>query len=122
MANIINWFEIPVSDFDRARKFYGEILGSELESQQMGPHMMGFFPVEESGVSGAIVHGEGYQPSDTGTLVYLNGGENLSRILDRVEPAGGAVVVPKTLITEEIGFYAIFKDSEGNKIALHSRK
>jgi predicted enzyme related to lactoylglutathione lyase len=121
MANVINWFEIPVADFERAKKFYGEILNGTLHTEKMGDHLMGFLPMEGEGVGGAIVHGEGYTPSSDGTVVYLNGGDDLGVILSRVEPSGGKILVPKTKITEEIGYFAIFLDTEGNKIALHSR-
>jgi uncharacterized protein len=122
MANSINWFEIPVTDFERAKKFYGHITGSELHVENMGPFRMGFLGGGEDGVHGAIVAGEGYSPSEKGSLIYLNGGEDLSEMLKKVEEAGGNVVVPKTQITPEIGYFAIFIDSEGNKMAMHSPK
>jgi len=81
---------------------------------------MGFFLAEPGGVSGAIVQGEGYKPSREGALVYLSGGRDLSVVLGRVEAAGGQIILPKTLITDEIGFIALFVDCEGNKIGLHS--
>jgi predicted enzyme related to lactoylglutathione lyase len=121
MANVINWFEIPVADFERAKKFYSDILGGPLHTETMGDHLMGFLPMEGEGVGGAIVHGEGYTPSSDGTMVYLDGGDDLMLIINRVEAAGGTVVVPKTLITEEIGYFAVFLDTEGNKVAVHSR-
>ena len=121
MANVINWFEIPVTDFERAKKFYAAILGAQLHVETMGEHLMGFLPMDGEGVGGAIVHGHGYTPSSDGTLVYLNGGDDLSTILNRVEPSGGKVALPKTQITEEIGYFALFLDSEGNKVALHSK-
>jgi predicted enzyme related to lactoylglutathione lyase len=123
MANTINWFEIPVLDFERAKNFYGDILEVKIEKTEMGGDLMGFLPVQNRGdVSGAIVFGNNYVPSDKGVLIYLNGGEDLNGILSRVEKAGGKIVVPKTLITEDIGYFAIFFDTEGNKIALHSGK
>jgi predicted enzyme related to lactoylglutathione lyase len=122
LKNSINWFEIPVSDFDRAKLFYSMIYNYEMPEQMMGPIRMGFFLVEKGGIGGAIVNGEGYLPSQEGSLVYLNGGENLSIVLDRVENAGGKIVMPKTKINDELGHYAIFLDCEGNKVALHSMK
>lgn len=82
---------------------------------------MAFFPSED-GVGGAVVSGDGYEPNDKGSLVYLNGGEDLSDALSRVEKAGGKVIVPKTQISPEIGHFALFIDTEGNKVALHSPK
>jgi len=122
MANAINWFEIPVVDFARAKKFYDTIFGFKMEETKMGEYTMGFFPGDQSGVSGAICHGEGYKPSVNGTLVYLNADGRLDDVLGRVEKAGGKVVMPRTLVTDEIGFIAYFTDTEGNKVALHSPK
>ena len=124
MANALNWFEIPVTDFPRAKKFYETVLGSTIHEMQMGPSLMGFFPMgeDQSGVGGAIVHGDGSEPSDKGSLIYLNAGADLNDALGRIESAGGKVIVPKTMITEEYGFFALFLDTEGNKVGLHSTK
>jgi hypothetical protein len=123
MANNLNWFEIPVSDFDRAKKFYELLLDAKIEKMVWGPTIMGFFPAQnQSDLGGAIVSGEGYVPSDKGVLIYLNGGDDLNNMLSRVEKAGGKVLVPKTIISEDYGFFALFTDSEGNKLALHSSK
>lgn len=120
MSNAINWFEIPVTDFARAKKFYGTIFEMELQDWPMGDNMLGVFPNE--GVSGAIVKEEGAKPSMDGTLIYLNAGEDLTEVMNRIEPAGGKLLMPKTKVTDEIGFIAVFADTEGNKVALHSRK
>jgi predicted enzyme related to lactoylglutathione lyase len=117
--NAINWFEIPAADFNRAVKFYGEILQADLSVNKMGDYDMGFFP--GAGVTGAVVAGEGYKPSADGTMVYLNCGNDLTDVLNRIEPAGGKVIMPKTEITPEYGHFAMFIDSEGNKMALHSQ-
>ena len=79
---------------------------------------MAMFPAED-GVGGALLHGEGYNPSTEGTILYLNGGDNLSTVLDKVEGAGGKIAMPKTDIGEN-GFVAYFIDSEGNRVGLHS--
>lgn len=120
MQNLINWFEIPAKDISRAKKFYHSILGLEMNETEMFGTKMAFFPTDGSNVSGAIVQGEDYSPSTTGALVYLNGGNNLEKALLKVESAGGKIIVPKTQISPEMGYFAIFLDSEGNKIALHS--
>jgi len=120
MSNAINWFEIPVTDFARAKKFYGEIFGNEMHEENMGPHQMGFFP--GGGVSGAIVKAEGYVPSKDGTLIYLAAGEDLTEVMNRIEKAGGKILHPKMKVTDEIGYISIFTDTEGNKVALHSPK
>jgi len=123
MSNVINWFEIPVKDFERASKFYAAVLGKPLERMEMAGDLMGFLPMEgKDGVGGAIVKGKNCIPSDKGTLVYLNAGDDLNPFVERVEKAGGKILVPRTLIREDIGFFAIFKDSEGNRVAFHSSK
>lgn len=119
MANALNWFEIPVSDIERAKKFYNRIFEIELiPMEAMEGFQMGMFPAED-GVSGGIIQGEGYQPSTEGSLIYLNAGDDLNHVLNRVEAAGGQVVMSKTDIGEN-GFMAYFIDSEGNRVGLHS--
>ena len=88
------------------------------------PFDMGFLLYEQQvgRVGGAICFGAGYSPSQQGTLTYLNGGCDLNVVLNRVEKAGGKVVIPKTFIAPEHGYFARFTDTEGNLIALHSRK
>lgn len=120
MQNLINWFEIPATDFNRAVKFYGDILGINIHASEFGGTMMGFFPTDGTNVSGAIVQGENYAPAEGGVLVYLNGGDDLNNILGKVENAGGMVLLPKTKISDEMGYFAMFKDSENNTMALHS--
>ena len=123
MANAINWFEIPATNFQRAKDFYSKIFDVEMPVQNIMDTQMAFLPAGQDGnsVGGAICTGEGYEPSATGTLPYLNGGEDLNSVLQLVQDAGGNVVVPKTKISDEIGFMGIFMDTEGNRIALHSR-
>lgn len=117
----INWFEVPVTDFERARTFYQAIYVYEMPVNRMGPVLMGFFQHEQGdGIGGAIVHGHGYQPSSDGVKIYLNGGEDLNTVLERVAAAGGSVVTEKTEITPELGFFASFLDTEGNLIYIHS--
>jgi len=120
MRNAISWVEIPATDINRAIKFYSEILDSEIVQQNVGDFQMAFLPSDMEGVGGAITYGPDYTPAQTGVLVYLNGGEDLDVILARIDAAGGKVLVPKTLITEEYGYFGLFIDSEGNKLGLHS--
>ena len=122
IENSLNWFEIPVKNFERARKFYSSIYSFEMPEMEMGPVKMGFFLVETGKIGGAICFGEGYEPSENGALVYLNGGSDLNNVLKKVEQAGGRIMLPKTFIREDLGYYAIMKDSEGNRVALHSMK
>lgn len=123
-ANALNWFEIPVTDFPRAKKFYETIFAISLEEMQMGPLLMGMFPYGQNDgrVGGAICHGEWYKPSADGPIIYLNGNPDLQNVLNRIEAAGGKVIMPKTEISPEIGFMAMFMDCEGNRMALHSNK
>ena len=120
--NAINWFEIPATDLDRATTFYETIFACTLIPMDMGEGFrMRMFPTDEGTTGGAICHNpDFYKPSADGVLVYLNGNPDLQKILDRVQDAGGKVVIPKTMITEEYGFMALFIDSEGNRIGLHS--
>ena len=122
MANALNWFEIPVSNFARAKAFYETVLDTTIETMEMGPTTMGMLSSDQNAVGGAIVHGGDGSPSQNGTLVYLNGGEDLNPMLTRVQEAGGSVLVPKTEIGSDFGFFAHFLDSEGNKVGLHSTK
>ncbi len=120
MANAINWFEIPAANFERARSFYCTVFAADLPVENMMGIQMAFLPADRQSVGGAICAGEGYKPSADGAKIYLNGGEDLSEPLSRVEKAGGKVVVPKTKISDEIGYFAVFIDTEGNQVAFHS--
>jgi uncharacterized protein len=120
MANVISWFEIPAKDFKRACSFYGHILDGEIQPLDYQEGKMGFLPgTDQDNVGGAIIYWEGYEPSDKGTCVYLNGGDDLNKVLNKVEKAGGKVMMAKT-DTGGNGFTALFMDTEGNKVGLHS--
>jgi len=123
LGNALNWFEIPVADFDRAKKFYETIFSYQMPENNMGPTRMGFFLYDfQSGkVGGAIVYNPAmHVPSEKGALIYLNCQPNLQVMLDKVEGAGGKIITIKTGIGNNLGFMAIITDSEGNRIALHS--
>ena len=122
--NSLNWFEISVTDINRAKKFYETIFGIELQKQEMMGMQMAFFPSEDMNakVSGGLVQGPMHKPSADGAKIYLNGNPDLANALSKVEHAGGKVVMPKTKISDDIGFMASFIDSEGNNVALHSNK
>ena len=121
LKDYVSWFEIPAVNFQQAVDFYNYIYGIEMETNFDGNYAMAFFPANE-GIGGAIVAGPGSTPSDTGALIYLNGGKDLNLILKKVEKAGGRIIMSKTLISKDSGYFAIFIDSEGNKLALHSKK
>ena len=120
MNTYISIFEIPATDISRAVNFYKEILGVEIERLDFPEMEMGLFPYQNQMVTGVIMKGEGYEPSSKGVTIYLNGGDNLQTILDKVEKNGGKIIIPKTPHADESGYFAIFHDSEGNKIGLHS--
>jgi predicted enzyme related to lactoylglutathione lyase len=124
--NMVGWFEVPVADMERAIKFYETVLGITLSRHLMGPLDMAWFPWDEKapGARGSLVrHAEHYKPSTDGILIYFSSiTGDLADELARVEPAGGKVLMPKTQIAPDIGFMALFVDTEGNRIALHSRK
>ncbi len=120
MQNLINWFEIPATNFNRAVSFYKAILDLKIEEAEMFGSKMGFFPTDGKNVSGAIVQGEDYKPSTDGVVAYLNGGNDLQDILNKVENNKGQVIVPKTQISPEMGYFGMFIDTEGNKTAVHS--
>jgi predicted enzyme related to lactoylglutathione lyase len=128
LGNALNWFEIPVSDFARAKKFYETIFNYQMPESKMDDATMGFllFDFEGGKVGGAIVHHPGlHTPSQTGALVYLNCNPDLQIILDRVNAAGGKIVSQKTQVSaeqEHLGFWALIHDCEGNRVALHSGK
>jgi len=119
VKNFISWFEIPAIDFQQAVNFYNNIFGITMEQSISETTAMAFFPVN-NGVGGAIVAGSGSVPSTSGALLYLNGGDDLNNILNKVEEAGGRIIMTKTYINEDSGYFAIFIDSQGNKLALHS--
>lgn len=123
MKNAVNWFEIPAKNYERAKSFYNTILTTVIQDYHMPEKNMqyGIFPydMENQGIGGAIVQMDGLNPSADGSTVYLNGGEDLSNVLNKVEAAGGSIVMPKTDIDEN-GFIAQFIDTEGNRVALHS--
>ena len=104
----VSWFEIPAIDFQQAVEFYQYIFGITMQQNITASNAMAFFPTN-TGIGGAVVAGSGYVPSDSGLLIYLNGGDNLSIVLDKVELAGGRIIMPKTLISEESGFFAYEK-------------
>ena len=124
MKNAISWFEIPTTDIDRAQKFYETIFGIKMIPMDMDKIKMRMFPIDDpmNGIGGSLVDSGGFhKPSATdGTLVYLNGNPDVQIILDKVEAAGGKILVPKTVISPEYGDMAVILDTEGNRIAFHN--
>lgn len=120
MDHLLNWIEIPVKNMKRAVSFYGELLDLELNEVKLGPNDYALFSVKDKSNTGALVKGDGYVPSAEGVVVYLNGGKDLAEVLVKVKPAGGKVLLDKTFLSPEAGYIGYFRDTEGNKIGLHS--
>ena len=124
--NVVGWFELPVKNMERAMKFYETVLDVKLSRHQMGPLDMAWFPFVDNGAGSAgslVKHDEYYAPSKDGVLVYFTAHSgDLANELGRVAAAGGKVLQSKTMIAEDYGFMALILDTEGNRVALHSRE
>jgi predicted enzyme related to lactoylglutathione lyase/uncharacterized protein YndB with AHSA1/START domain len=119
-GRLIHWFDIPVLDIERAGGFYSTILDMELRHLEAPPDfVMKWFPSDESGGGGGLIQGGDRRPSSDGTVVYFNAGPDLDRVLSRIEPAGGKVLMEKTG-SPESGYVAFFLDTEGNRVGLQS--
>jgi predicted enzyme related to lactoylglutathione lyase len=124
-VHAINFFEIPVADFDRAKRFYETIMGYGMKERESGTGRMAFFEhdIDNEGRGGAIVYDPAfYTPSSNGTLIYLNCEPDIQKVLDKVEDAGGKILQARmpVAMTQDMGYWALIMDSEGNRIALHS--
>ena len=129
-TNIITWFEIPVTDTERAKRFYETILDIEMQTLTVAEtnEELTFFPYNPevvqatSGrVTGALVKSENRKPSDKGTTVYINASPDIQIVLDnKIAAAGGKIIVHKKQI--RAGFIAMILDTEGNSIGLHAEK
>jgi predicted enzyme related to lactoylglutathione lyase len=122
-TNSLNWFEISVAEIYRAKRFYETIFNIEMGQIKdfLDMKMCGFPWETYSGKAyGALAQSQMHIPSTNGSIIYLNANPDMQRVLDRIEPAGGKVLIPKTEIAPEAGYMAFFIDSEGNKMALHS--
>jgi len=124
--NVVGWFEIPTLDLGRAQKFYEVVFGLKLERHIMGPLEMAWFPWIEDvvGSPGSLVQMKDfYKPSQDGVLIYFTSpsGDSANE-LAKVDQAGGKLLRDKTKISDEHGFYGLLLDTEGNRIAIHSRQ
>lgn len=120
MNSYVAIFQIPATDIPRATKFYQDVLDIKLEEYEFPGMHMGLFPTENQMNVGLILKAEDYAPSTNGVIIYFNAGKDLQMALNKVEPNGGQIIVPKTPHADGIGFFALFLDTEGNKIGLHS--
>ncbi len=133
-TNVLTWFEIPVIDLDRSKTFYEMILDIQMVKRKDGDNDAAFFPfnpevaqAKSSRVTGVLSKSEQNNPSSDGTLIYINANPNIQKVLDKVEPAGGKIIVPRRKIDTgsnniDAGFVAVIIDTEGNKIGLHAEK
>lgn len=119
MKHAISWFEIPVTNMERAITFYRTILGTDFQRMDVEGMPYAAFATEPEGITGALAQGEGFVPSTQGTVVYL-AVEDVNEPAAKVEAAGGQVLVPKTAIGGDMGFFALVRDTEGNKVGLYS--
>jgi predicted enzyme related to lactoylglutathione lyase len=121
-TNIINWFEIPVTDMARARKFYEAVFDITLTETGTGGTKMAMFPYEGGSgkAGGALIQSHSRKPSQDGVVVYLNANPDLNTAAGRIESEGGKISMGKTLIDENSGYMAFFTDTEGNLLGLHS--
>lgn len=121
-SNALNWFEIPVADLERAKKFYETIFDMEMRKMEVGENLLYVFPTsaEPSSVSGAIIKDENAISSMDGITMYLNANPSIDAVIARIEDAGGKILIPKQQVSPEVGFVAYFNDSEGNRLAIHA--
>ena len=119
MKKLISIVEIPTVDFSRAVSFYKNILDIDIEEIEMGGMKMGLFPNETGDIFVQLIHGSEYKPASDGLVVYLHGGDDLHQITTKIESNGGRLILAKTEIPE-MGFYALFMDTEGNRLGLYS--
>jgi len=122
-TNSLNWFEIPVTDFERARHFYQVVFSIHMNVDNMMGMKMAFFPMTMGSgkASGALVQSDFHKPSMDGSIIYLNANPDMTELINKIETEGGQILMPKTHISDEVGYMAFFKDSEGNRVALHSQ-
>ena len=120
MANQVVWVDIPVNDLDRATKFYSSVLGAPVKKQEYSEMAIGLLPGGDTDVTGCLYTSGSERPSDHGPLLYFGCNGRLDQAVAAVVPGGGKVLQAKHAIGP-YGFRAIVLDSEGNRIALHSR-
>lgn len=121
--NVSTWFEIPVSDMDRAQRFYEKTFAVSLERSESMDMLSAIFPHTPGSNCGSLTLGEGYNPSPDGVVVYLAPADGVTKTLARAESAGGSVILSSTELPEtDAGFIGLVMDSEGNKIGLHGQQ
>lgn len=120
MGQVINWFEIPATDFERATRFYETVFGVKLNRVEADGHRLGIFPFEAPATSGCVRETDRTEPGRGGPLIYLDAGPDLMALLARAKTHGGQVAVDRTHISDEIGDIGVIVDTEGNRIGVHA--
>ncbi|MEJ8849938.1 VOC family protein [Variovorax rhizosphaerae] len=121
MSNAVNWFEIPVTDMDRAQRFYETVLGRTLKRQDFGSEQLAVFPYDAPSTGGCLQLGANASASPgSGIRIYLDCMPSIDAALARIEGAGGRIVSPKFELPQGIGFIAHMRDTEGNEVGLHA--
>lgn len=120
-SNPVVYFEIPVTDIDRAIKFYKAVFHFDFTKENIDNNEMALFPFtnDNTGISGALAKGEIYKPTKEGVVIYFTT-ENIDETLQLATSNGGQILYPKT--DNGIGLVAEFEDSEGNRIAVYQTK
>ena len=121
MQNAISWFEIPVTDIDRAQAFYETVLGRKLRREDFGGQTLAVFPYDKPGIGGALQAGANASArAGSGIRIYLDCMPSIDAVLARIEKAGGQIVAPKSALPPGMGFIAHMRDTEGNEVGLHA--
>jgi uncharacterized protein len=124
-TNSLNWFEIPATDINRAKKFYESIFGIKMMDMSGMPEMkMASFPAEAGSgkANGCLAQSPNHKPSMDGVVIYLNANPKIQDVIERIEKSGGKVLMPRTHIGEGIGYMSFFLDTEGNRVGLHANE
>ncbi len=121
MKNVVNWFEIPVADLDRAQAFYEKVFAFRLRREEMGGSALAVFPYDEPATGGCLQSGANRSAAaGSGIRVYLDCSPSLDAVLGRIEAAGGSIVSPRFTLPGDMGVIAHMRDSEGNEVGLHA--
>ena len=118
MNTIINWFEIPAQDLERATAFYEAVFTAKFHRESIPGMEMAIFPHDKPNPGGALLKADAFKPSAQGSVVYLHASD-LTTMLERVAKAGGECVFGPQVLPDDIGTFALILDSEGNRVGLH---